>query len=136
MLLEKTDPKLVWMELDLFWIRKGGRDPLDYFRRYPNRYRLVHIKDMAVDGTMADIGKGAMNWTELLGAARKAGVQHFLAEHDGAAMRWPSRRRASITSAHSGSRTQSSTVSMVTPLTCTVRAGPVSTVRRASPPLW
>ena len=83
-LLEKTDPKLVWLELDLFWIRKGGRDPLDYFRRYPNRYRLVHIKDMAMDGTMADIGKGAMNWSELLGAARKAGVQHFLAEHDGA----------------------------------------------------
>ena len=83
-LLEKTEPKLVWLELDLFWIRKGGRNELDYFRRYPNRYRLVHIKDMAADGTMVDIGKGAMNWTELLGAARKAGVQHFLTEHDGA----------------------------------------------------
>ena len=83
-LLEKTDPKLVWLELDLFWIRKGGRDPIDYFRRYPNRYRLVHIKDMAADGIMVDIGKGAMNWRELLGVARKAGVRHFLAEHDGA----------------------------------------------------
>lgn len=83
-LLEKTDPGLVWFELDLFWIRKGGRDALDYFRRYPNRYRLVHIKDMASNGTMVDIGKGAIHWTELLGAAREAGVQHFLAEHDGA----------------------------------------------------
>jgi sugar phosphate isomerase/epimerase len=82
LLLERTDPRLVSMELDLFWIRKGGGDALDYFGRLPNRFRLVHIKDMAADGTMVDIGSGAMNWEELLRAARKAGVQHFLVEHD------------------------------------------------------
>lgn len=84
-LLEKTDPALVWMELDLFWIRKGGRDALRYFRSYPDRFRLVHIKDMAADGSMTDIGMGAMDWAGLLGAARQAGVRHFIAEHDAAA---------------------------------------------------
>jgi len=82
LLLERTDPKLVCMELDLYWIRSGGRDALDYFRRYPNRFRLVHVKDMAADGSMVDLGKGAINWPELLAAAKRVGVRHFFVEHD------------------------------------------------------
>jgi sugar phosphate isomerase/epimerase len=82
LLLSATDPKLVVMELDLFWIRKGGKNPLEYFAKYPGRFRLVHIKDMAADGAMVDVGQGVINWQALLSAARKAGVRHFLVEHD------------------------------------------------------
>jgi sugar phosphate isomerase/epimerase len=81
-LLDRTDPALVCMELDLFWIRKGGRDAGAYFAKYPNRFRLVHIKDMAADGAMVDLGKGVMPWRELLDAAATAGVTHWFAEHD------------------------------------------------------
>ena len=82
LLLRATDPKLVVMELDLFWIRKGGKDPLVYFKNHPGRFRLVHIKDMAADGAMVDVGQGVIDWPELLSAARRAGVKHFLVEHD------------------------------------------------------
>ena len=45
-LLERTDPSLVAMELDLFWIKKGGQSPQVYFDRHPGRFELVHVKDM------------------------------------------------------------------------------------------
>jgi len=81
-LLQRTDPALVVMELDLFWIRKGGRDAFDYLRRETGRFRMVHIKDMDASGRMVDLGLGVMPWQELLDAAAAAGVTHWFAEHD------------------------------------------------------
>ena len=72
------------MELDLYWIRKGGQDALRYFHDFKGRFRLVHVKDMAAGGSMVDVGQGVIGWAELLGAAKTAGVRHFLAEHDDA----------------------------------------------------
>ena len=46
-LLQSTDPRHVLLELDLYWITKGGQDPLAYFARWPGRFRLVHVKDSA-----------------------------------------------------------------------------------------
>jgi sugar phosphate isomerase/epimerase len=81
-LLRHTDPMLVVMELDLYWIRKGGKNALQYFRDFRGRFRLAHVKDMADDGSMTDIGGGVMKWAELLEAAQQAGVRHFFVEHD------------------------------------------------------
>jgi sugar phosphate isomerase/epimerase len=81
-LLERTEPELVAMELDLFWIRKGGRDAFAYLRRHAGRFRLVHIKDMDAAGEMVDLGRGVMPWHDLLDAAQAAGVRHWFAEHD------------------------------------------------------
>src|SRR5437899_1902162 len=46
-LLQNTDPKLVQLEIDLYWITKAGQDPLAYFSRWPGRVPLVHVKDSA-----------------------------------------------------------------------------------------
>lgn len=81
-LLRFTERKLVTFELDLFWARKGGADALAYFREHRGRFRSVHVKDMAADGAMVDVGAGVMDWPALLHAARAAGVEHFFAEHD------------------------------------------------------
>src|SRR5262249_26260639 len=61
-LCESTDPQLVRLQLDLYWIRKGGQDPLAYFRRWPGRFPMVHVKDMSADGHMVDVGAGAIDW--------------------------------------------------------------------------
>ena len=45
-LLEQTDPNLVKMEMDLGWAIVTGNDPLAYFKKYPNRFPLWHLKDM------------------------------------------------------------------------------------------
>lgn len=82
LILTGTAKAKVVMELDLYWIRNGGRDALGFFARWPSRFRMVHVKDMDVDGAMVDVGAGAMDWRELLGTARKIGVEHFFVEHD------------------------------------------------------
>ena len=82
LLVRKTDPELVWLELDIYWIIAAGGDPLAYFSRYPKRFPMVHVKDRAADGTMADVGRGTIDWRRMLAAARRAGVRHFFVEHD------------------------------------------------------
>ena len=81
-LLEHTDPKLVKMELDIYWIRTGGEDPLTYFRRYPGRFPALHIKDKSADGKMVDVGQGVIPWQAILRRRELAGVKHIFVEHD------------------------------------------------------
>jgi sugar phosphate isomerase/epimerase len=81
-LLEQTDPSHVVMELDIYWIRKGRRDPLDYFARYPGRFHMLHVKDMAADGSMVDVGAGTTDWKAIFRQAHAAGVRHYFLEHD------------------------------------------------------
>jgi sugar phosphate isomerase/epimerase len=84
-LLGDTRPDLVTFELDLFWARDGGADSLQLFQRYHDRFRLVHIKDRAADGSQVTVGRGTMDWPALLTAARRAGVEHWIIEQDNAA---------------------------------------------------
>lgn len=81
-LLERTDPNLVKLEMDLFWITKGGQNPLTYFSRYPGRIELVHVKDMDASQAMVDVGKGTINWAQIFAERDKAGIRHFFVEHD------------------------------------------------------
>jgi sugar phosphate isomerase/epimerase len=81
-LLADCDPKYVKMELDLFWIAKGGHDPLAYFAKWPGRFPLVHVKDMAGNGTMTNVGQGHIDWSKIFAKRREAGIEHFFVEHD------------------------------------------------------
>jgi len=80
-LLEACDPA-VQFEMDFYWITKGGQDPLQYFRRWPGRFPLVHVKDMAADGKMVDVGQGAIDWARIFAARNQAGIKHYFVEHD------------------------------------------------------
>ncbi len=83
-ILAGTDPQLVKMELDLYWITKGGQDPLKYFSIYPGRFPLVHVKDM--DGTpkhfFTEVGQGTIDFGKIFAAAQKAGIKHYFVEQD------------------------------------------------------
>lgn len=81
-LLAECDPKFVAMELDLFWITKGGRDPLEYFAKWPGRFPLVHVKDMAGNGAMTAVGQGRIDWGRIFAKRRDAGIEHFFVEYD------------------------------------------------------
>jgi sugar phosphate isomerase/epimerase len=97
MLLEQCDPDLVKMELDLCWITVAGADPLTYFNRDPGRFPLVHVKDMkklpkvsASGGQdfgdslkdMTAVGSGIIDWKRILAQSEKAGIKHYIVEHD------------------------------------------------------
>jgi len=97
LLLEKCDPDLVKMEMDLCWITVAGADPLKYFDRYPGRFPLVHVKDMkklpkvsAAGGQdfgdsltdMTSVGNGVIDWKRIFAQSDKAGIKHYIVEHD------------------------------------------------------
>ncbi len=93
-LLDNTDPSLVQFELDLFWIRKGGEDPLRYFTNYPGRFPLCHVKDMAAGEEMVSVGSGEIDFATIFSKSELAGLQHYFVEHDNAEYPMESIRRA------------------------------------------
>ena len=95
-LLTLCDKNLVKMELDLCWITVAGADPLKYFDRYPGRFPLVHVKDVktlpkittggpqnfgdTVD--LTEVGSGIIDWKRIFAQSEKAGIKHYIVEHD------------------------------------------------------
>jgi sugar phosphate isomerase/epimerase len=84
-ILAETDAELVKMEMDLYWITKGGQDPVRYFDRYPGRFPLVHVKDMDQKREIADVGSGTIDFARIFARAETAGIRHCFVEHDNAA---------------------------------------------------
>ena len=84
LLLTETDPALVSFEMDIYWLVKAGHDPLDYFRRFPNRFSMVHAKDSSgpPEHRMVNVGEGTIDFRNVLGQGMKAGVSHIFVEHD------------------------------------------------------
>lgn len=92
--VDATDPELVKLELDCGWMVAAGHNPVDYFKRYPNRYRMIHIKDFVKtakpstslerskvpQGTV--LGTGYIKYKPILSAAKAAGVEHFFVEQE------------------------------------------------------
>jgi sugar phosphate isomerase/epimerase len=83
-LTRETDPAIVGLELDLYWVKYGGADPETVLRDVGSRVSLVHLKDMAPDDTRSDlpVGEGTMPWRELLQAADAIGAEWYIAEQD------------------------------------------------------
>jgi sugar phosphate isomerase/epimerase len=81
-LLAECDPKLVTMQMDLFWTVKAGKDPLAYFAKHPGRFVSVHVKDMAVGERMVDVGAGRLPFATYFAQSKQAGIQHYFVEHD------------------------------------------------------
>ncbi|MFD1140390.1 TIM barrel protein [Larkinella insperata] len=82
-LIEKSDPKLVKMEMDLGWAILTGNDPLKYFAKYPGRFPLWHLKDMdAKTKESTEFGKGQINIVKMLKNMDKAGMKYFFVEQE------------------------------------------------------
>jgi sugar phosphate isomerase/epimerase len=96
-LLAETDPALVSFQIDLYWMVRAGRDPLQYLERHPGRFKMVHVKDSAgaPDHRMTHVGGGSIDFRTILARAQKAGVDHYFVEHD-----QPSDPMASIRASH------------------------------------
>jgi len=92
-LLKETDPELVWLEMDTYWITQAGRNPVLLLNQLGKRVRLLHLKDRKVDvptsqalddsaGHFTEVGSGTIAWRPLLALAQKLGIEHYFVEED------------------------------------------------------
>ncbi len=83
-LLENTQPDLVKIEADLYWVKRAGIEPIDFMKTYRNRLTMLHMKDMANDAeqSFAPVGTGVMDFPPIILAAREIGVEWFIVEQD------------------------------------------------------
>ncbi|MHB1485796.1 MAG: sugar phosphate isomerase/epimerase family protein [Saccharofermentanales bacterium] len=83
-LIDNTDSKLVFFELDVFWVKFGGENPIDYIRKVNQRCDLIHLKDMitADEPIFAEVGEGVIDFKPIINEALKTGVKYFIVEQD------------------------------------------------------
>ena len=98
-LLSRCDSRYVKFELDIFWMTAAGVNPVDFLKKYPGKFKLMHVKDavepvrfsgdggtpdqwMALFSKMTDPGKGVFDIKGIIQAARTSGVEHFFLERD------------------------------------------------------
>lgn len=94
LMIQETDPALVSFEEDVLWTYLPGVDPAALIRKYPGRFKLMHIKDMKAGiargsfsgGLPAEqqavIGQGQVNWSDVMKAAQKGGVEYYYLEDE------------------------------------------------------
>lgn len=92
--LKSTDPALVKFELDCGWMSAAGHSPAEYLRKYPDRYRLLHIEDFqptdkpslglgpAVRPVPAELGRGHLDYGPIFAAARESQVEWYYVEQE------------------------------------------------------
>jgi len=83
-LMNNTDREIVFCELDLYWVKKGGGDPSGVLKKYEGRFPILHVKDMA-PGPEMDFecpGNGIIDFAEIFREAHKQGIKHYMVERD------------------------------------------------------
>lgn len=93
-LLQNTDRELVKFELDCGWMITAGFSPVDYFQKYPGRYRMIHVKDFVAGSkpttslspenrpTGTELGRGHIDYRPIFAAASAVGVEYYFSEQE------------------------------------------------------
>ncbi len=84
--MQNTDPAAMDYEMDMYWVVTAGQNPEDWFKKYPGRFTLGHVKDRRKETTeQADsvvVGTGSINFADLLPKAGAAGMKYFIVEQE------------------------------------------------------
>jgi sugar phosphate isomerase/epimerase len=92
-MVKKFDSRFVQFEMDVFWVKQAGQDPLALLKKYPNRFVLMHVKDRKkgtknTDNGKADVetnvilGTGDVGIAEVVREAKKLGIQYLFVEDE------------------------------------------------------
>lgn len=92
-LMKNTDPKLVKLEMDCYWITQAGLDPVRLLEKHKDRIRMVHLKDrkpgfrttQMLDKAaehFTEFGTGSIKWPPIIAQAKAIGVEHYFVEQD------------------------------------------------------
>jgi len=90
--LKETDPNLLKFELDMYWVTRAGKDPIQIIKSNPGRIQMWHIKDMADKETQTfdvvgeqyftEVGTGIINYKEIFKYKKESGMKYFFVEQD------------------------------------------------------
>jgi len=92
-MFKNTNPEYVSFQMDIFWIQFGGGDPVALLKKYGNRWKMMHIKDMR-KGTKKDLtgltsvdndvtlGTGELDLPAIFREAKKVGIKHYFIEDE------------------------------------------------------
>jgi len=80
-LYELTDPDVVKLCVDTYWVHHGGEDPAAFVARYADRVGVLHLKDMK-EGTFAEVGEGTLDFAGILKAVEGKDVPWAVVEQD------------------------------------------------------
>lgn len=80
----KEEKNKVLAEIDVYWIKKAGKDPLEFIRPYKNRMPIIHLKDMTNDEqeTYAALGTGTIEFKPIIEWGEKSGIEWYVVEQD------------------------------------------------------
>lgn len=83
-MLDPVKENQVLAEIDTYWIKKAGRDPLEFIKKYGQRMPIIHLKDMSFDDeqTFAEVGTGAIDFKPILAWCEQNGVEWYAVEQD------------------------------------------------------
>jgi sugar phosphate isomerase/epimerase len=84
LILNNTDPALVKMEMDIYWIVRGGADPITLFHQHPGRFSLFHVKDMDKTNHLinTEVGTGTIDFKTIFANAKLAGLDYGFVEQE------------------------------------------------------
>ena len=81
-LLENTDADLVSFQADLYWVTKGGYDPMKLINSYPGRFPLFHVKDANKELDQTTVGTGIVDFEKIVSARETSGLKHYFVEDE------------------------------------------------------
>jgi sugar phosphate isomerase/epimerase len=83
-LLEETEPSLVALEMDIYWVVYAGHDPINWFKRYPGRFKMWHVKDLATEPEKRStiVGTGTINFKEIYEQRKLSGLEYLYVEQE------------------------------------------------------
>lgn len=87
-MMQNTSKDLVDYEMDIYWVVTAGQNPDDWFKKYPDRFRLSHVKDRKKGAAASNkdasvvVGTGGINFPAVLKTAADNGMQHFIVEQE------------------------------------------------------
>jgi sugar phosphate isomerase/epimerase len=83
-MLKHTDPALVYFQMDIYWVVRAGKDPVDLFSQYPGRFVMWHVKDMDKTNPArnTEVGNGSIDFKRIFAKAELSGVQHIIMEQE------------------------------------------------------
>ncbi len=87
-LMQNTNPDTVDFEIDIYWVVVPNQDPVAWIKKYPNRFRLCHVKDRlknaapGEENASADLGTGSIDFKPILKAAKENGMEYYIVEQE------------------------------------------------------